>query len=181
MFGNSPSPSIAIYGLRKCSESADQDVQDFIQRHFYVDDGLISVDSSEEMISLLKRTQTTLLEAGNIQLHKFASNSEEVMSALPTEDLAQDLKDLDLDTGGIQLQRSLGLYWDLQHECFTYRLSEDIKPFTCRGVLSTLNSVYDPFGFVDPVLIGGKLILRDLTSSLVDWEAPLPEQKRVEW
>ena len=41
VFGNSPFPAVAIYGLRKCSEFADPNVKDFVQRHFYVDDGLI--------------------------------------------------------------------------------------------------------------------------------------------
>ena len=180
VFGNSPSPSVAIYGLKKCVEDADQDVRDFINRHFYVDDGLISVDTSEEMIGLLTRTQESLMKACNVRLHKFACNSEDVMSALPQQDLAQDLKDLDLDSDNFPLQRSLGLYWNLVTDSFTYRISDEIKPFTRRGVLSTLNSVYDPLGFVAPVLIRGKWLLRDLMTASVDWDDPLPEQKRIE-
>ncbi|VDI41660.1 Hypothetical predicted protein, partial [Mytilus galloprovincialis] len=156
VFENSPSPAVATYGLRKCSNLAEPDVRDFIQRHFYVDDGLISLDSSQDMIDLLTRTQKTLLEEGNIRLHKFASNSDEVMSALPHEDLAQDLKSIDFDSDSVPLQRSLGLYWDLATDCFTYRISEESKPFTRRGVLSTLNSLFDPLGFVAPVIIKGK-------------------------
>lgn len=181
VFGNSPSPSVAIYGLKRCAQDADSDVREFIERHFYVDDGLISVDTSDEMISLLKRTQTTLMDSGNIRLHKFACNNEEVMSALPQQDLAQDLKDLDLESDSFPLQRSLGLYWDLSTDSFTYRISDDIKPFTRRGILSTLNSVYDPLGFVAPVLVRGKWLLRDLMQSSVSWDDPLPEQKRMEW
>ncbi|XP_060064935.1 uncharacterized protein LOC132545277 [Ylistrum balloti] len=40
VFGNSPSPAIATYGLRKSVEHADLDVNGFVDRNFYVDDGL---------------------------------------------------------------------------------------------------------------------------------------------
>jgi len=181
VFGNSPSPAVATYGLRKSSELAEPDIRNFIERHFYVDDGLISVDSSQDMISLLTRTQKTLMKEGNIRLHKFISNSDEVMSALPQEDLAQDLKSLDLNSDIVPLQRSLGLYWNLSTDSFTYQISNKDKPFTRRGVLSTLNGIFDPLGFVAPVIIQGKLILRKLTSQSVDWDEPLPVQNRHEW
>ena len=42
VFGNSPSPAVATYGLRKCVEGADEDVQKYVCENFYVDDGLIS-------------------------------------------------------------------------------------------------------------------------------------------
>lgn len=49
MFGNSTSPAVAIYGLRKAiragSKDYDADTVKFVGRHFYVDDGLISVSS----------------------------------------------------------------------------------------------------------------------------------------
>ena len=42
VFDNSPSPAIATYGLRKCVEEADDDVQKYVCENFYVDGGLIS-------------------------------------------------------------------------------------------------------------------------------------------
>ena len=38
------------------------------------------------------------MSVGKILLHKFASNSGEVMAKLPPEDLSKELKNLDLDT-----------------------------------------------------------------------------------
>lgn len=79
VFGNSPSPAVAIYGLQKTAEAAGstygEDVTKFVQRHFYVDDGLISLSSTEEAINLLTRTQKGLADYGNLRLHKFVSNS----------------------------------------------------------------------------------------------------------
>jgi hypothetical protein len=42
VFGNSPSPSIATYGLRRTADQAESkfgsDVKAFVHRNFYVDD-----------------------------------------------------------------------------------------------------------------------------------------------
>jgi len=185
VFGNSPSPAVAIYGLQKTAEAAGstygEDVTKFVQRHFYVDDGLISLSSTEEAINLLTRTQKGLADYGNLRLHKFVSNSQEVMSALPGDDISQDLKDMDFDAEHLPLQRSLGLYWDLQADIFTYRIAEEDKPFTCRGVLSTVNSIYDPLGFAAPLTVLGKLLLRKFLSGTIDWDEPLPENWMREW
>ncbi len=46
VFGNSPSPAVATYGLRKIAENSEtqfgSDVKNFVERDFYVDDGLTS-------------------------------------------------------------------------------------------------------------------------------------------
>lgn len=101
VFGNSPSPSVAICGLRRAAQE-DQDEygtesKEFVTRNFYVDDRLTSVATEPEAVDLLKKTQE-LLAASNIKLHKIASNSSMVMQAFPSEDLAKDLKDLKIGT-----------------------------------------------------------------------------------
>ncbi|XP_020561773.1 uncharacterized protein LOC110015633 [Oryzias latipes] len=174
VFGNSPSPSVAIYGLRKAIQEGGHKYG-----HFYVDDGLISVPTDKEAISLLKRTQASLSDS-NLRLHKFASNSDTVLQAFAPEDRAV-LKDLDLSGEAAPVQRSLGLLWVTTTDTFTFKASEDRKPFTRRGVLSTVNSVFDPLGMLAPVTIEGKHLLREFCADKFEWDAPLPEEKRKRW
>ncbi|XP_048759507.2 uncharacterized protein LOC125669103 [Ostrea edulis] len=185
VFGNSPSPAIATYGLRKTAEMSKEnygdDVYNFICRDFYVDDGITSLPTPGVAIDLMKRTQSALQTIGNLRLHKIASNSEEVMKAFQPFDLTKDLKDLDLSSDTLPVQRSLGLNWDIETDSFMFKLAKDIKPYTRRGILSTINSVYDPLGFLAPVLIQGKLIQRELTTGNVDWNETLPQSKYEEW
>ena len=57
------------------------------------------------------------------------------------------------------------------------------KPFTRRGVLSTINSIYDPLGLAVPVLLEGRLLLQKLiiigksknNEKLLGWDDPLPD------
>ncbi|XP_073531981.1 uncharacterized protein [Phyllobates terribilis] len=184
IFGNSPSPTVAIYGRKRSAQEGEaeygSDVKQFIDKDFYVDDCLKDMPSNETAISLLRRAQE-MLACSNLRLHKIASNSQELMEAFPSQDLCNGLRDLDLGTDPVPMQRSLGLLWNLKSDTFTFQISQEEKPFTHRGVLSTVNSLYDPLGFAAPVTIKGKALLRDLTHETSDWDTPLSPDKRILW
>ena len=188
LFGNSPSPAVATCGLRKTAEEGEEkygsEARKFVERNFYVDDGLKSVPTADEAINLLRGTQN-MLSTANLRLHKIASNSPEVMKAFPKNDHAGSFKNLDLSHDALPMQQSLGVCWDIEMDTFTFRVSHVEKPYTKRGLLSVINSLYDPLGFAAPVTIEGKFILRKMlalkSQSAVEWDDPLPVDKKVEW
>lgn len=149
-------------------------------RNFYVDDGLTFVPTEEEAVDLLKRTQK-MLAASNLKLHKSASNSNKVMIAFAPKDLAKDLKDLKLGAGPLSLQWSHGLIWNLESDSFRFQVSHEEKLFTKRGILSTVQSLYDPLGFVAHITVQGKALVREQSSKEYDWDDPLPSDKQVSW
>lgn len=58
------------------------------------------------------------------------------------------------------------------------------KPFTKRGLLSVINSVYDPLGFTVPVIVEGRAILRDISTNFLricEWDSELPKDKLQQW
>ncbi|KAM4544606.1 uncharacterized protein PAE49_017493 [Odontesthes bonariensis] len=183
VFGNTPSPAIAIYCMRRAAERGEaeygSDARQFVERQFYVDDGLTSVATPEQAIDLITRTKEMLAES-NLRLHKVASNSEQVMEALPEQDRSRDLKDLELGVDPLPLQRSLGLSWNLEMDSFTFLVSQEEKPYTRRGILSTVNSLYDPLGFVAPVVMQGKALVRELSTEQ-GWDTPLDPEKKTQW
>ncbi|XP_060073922.1 uncharacterized protein LOC132553679 [Ylistrum balloti] len=181
VFGNFPPPAVAILGLRKAVEETDSDVKEFVTRIFYVDDALTSTPNSATAISVIKRTQDSLRNNGNIRLHKISSNKREVLEAFRVNDLSGDIGDLDLQDDSAPFQRSLGLYWKLSRDIFTFNSDSTRRPYTKRGLFATINSVFDPIGFAAPVVLRGKLLFRDLTASVLDWDEPLPEERQREW
>ncbi len=184
VFGNNPFPAVAIYCLRRAAlegeEKFGQDARQFVEQDFYMDDGLKSLPSPEMAINLLKRTQD-MLAGSNLKLHKLASNSKEVMRAFPSEDYANSLKELDLGVNSLPIQRSLDLLWNLDTDGFNFHVQNDQRPYTRRGLLSVINSLYDPLGFVAPITVQGKILLRKLTEDAADWDSPLPENNRRLW
>ena len=184
VFGNSPSPAVAIYSLHRAAREGERnygkDTREFVTRYFYVDDGLKSLPTAAEAIDLLQRTQDSLAES-NLRLHKIASNSTTVMEAFSTDDHATSMKDLDLGGDAAPVQRSLGLHWETTIDTFTFKVSAADKPFTRRGLLSTVNSLFDPLGLVAPVTIQGRALLRELTTEACSWDTPLPEENQEKW
>ena len=138
-----------------------------------------------EAIDLLTRTRAMLARA-NLRLHKIASSHPEVTHAFPREDQASDLRDLDFSLDTVPIQRALGVLWDISADAFTFKVSLEKRPFTRRGVLSVLNSLYDPLGLAAPVTVRGKLLLRSMMANLSNlhpesWDEPLPEEQRLAW
>ena len=127
-----PAPQSQQYGLRRTvedSEECEPGVREFVKRNFYVDDGFVSRSTATETIKLVRDTQTVLATV-NLRLHKVVSNSVAVMEAFPTEDLAKDIRSLDLRHEELPAQRSLGVFWDLHRDVFTYRVLLPDRPFT---------------------------------------------------
>ena len=155
LFGNGPSPAVATFGLRKTASDGEEEfgkaAMNFVHRNFYVDDGLTSLPTAAQAIDLVTTTQAMLATA-NLRLHKVVSNSVEVMEAFSNEDRGKDLRNLDLRHDSLPPQRSLGVYWNLEQDIFTFKVDLPEKPFTRRGVLSIVNSIYDPLGLAVPVL-----------------------------
>lgn len=191
LFGNGPSPAVATFGLRKTAAGGEEKfgkaASNFVHRNFYVDDGLASLPTAKQAVDLVTAAQRMLATA-NLRLHKVVSNSVEVMEAFPAEDRGKDLRDLDLHRDSLPVQRSLGVYWNLE-DAFTFRVALPEKPFTRRGVLSIVNSIYDPLGLAVPVLLEGKLLLQQLVimgkkknnDMPLGWDDPLPEMQRLQW
>jgi len=54
-------------------------------------------------------------------------------------------------------QRALGLSWCAQTDDFTFTVKIKEYMLSRRGILSTISSIYDPLGFIAPLLLRAKL------------------------
>lgn len=89
------------------------------------------------------------------------------MEAFPSEDHANNFKNLDLGSDTLPMQHRLGLNWDLMLDTFTFKAADEDKPFTRRGVLSTVNSIYDPLGFIAQSPFKAKQFCESLLKTMV--------------
>ena len=55
------------------------------------------------------------------------------------------------------------------------------KPRTKRGMLATMNAVFDPLGFIIPIVLEAKLLFRDLCEKKLDWDRSMLAEVYCDW
>ncbi len=184
LFGAASSPGCANFGLKHLAAEGEGKFSEatvrFIQRNFYVDDGLTSLDSEEEAIELVREARDLCI-TGKLHLHKFITNNKRVLATIPKQELAEVASDLDMALGEHKMERALGVQWCICTDKFQFRVRVKEHPFTRRGVLSTVASIFDPLGFVAPIILKGKQILQRMCQDKVGWDDPLPDDLRPRW
>ena len=182
LFGGASSPSCASYGLRKTAddneEHFDKETVQTVRRNFYVDDCLKSVASEHRAVRLVDQLRR-LLSNGGFRLTKWISNSRDVIESVPLSERAGSIKEVDLDN--LPIERALGIQWDVQSDVFRFKIVVKDRPATRRGILSVVSSIYDPLGFVSPVILAAKAILRDLCKKGLGWDDKIPPEHLARW
>lgn len=100
------------YGLQKSAKDNSNDFDPLVvrtvDRNFYVDDCLKLVETQETAIVLVDQLWKFLLRGG-FNLTKWICNSRAVLETIPLSDCAKEVKDLDLSSGILPVERALGV------------------------------------------------------------------------
>ena len=114
LFGAMSSPGCANFALKRTADNFEElfgsEPAKFVKEDFYVDDGLKSVPSAVQASTLIESTKC-LLAKGGFNFHKFISNSKNVIKAIPKEQQASSIKELDLSRDVLPIERALGVQW----------------------------------------------------------------------
>ena len=184
IFGAVSSPSVANFVLQKvATNSLDYQVRDTLLRNFYVDDCLCSQESIVECRSLIERLSSACKQGG-FRLTKFISNNVEVLSSIPVNERAKDVQSIDLVKEDLPMAQALGVLWHVNDDTFGFRIqtsNANIGCVTRRNVLSFICSMYDPFGFIAPVVLPGKAIMQELCRLNQGWDEPLSDEMMSRW
>ena len=151
-----------------------------IRRNFYVDDCLKSVPDEKQALELSTQLRNVCSTDG-FKLIKWMSTSRSVLSMMPDEDKAKEVRELDLDQEHLPIERALGIKWNVETDTFFFKTSLKYQPLTKRGILSVTNSIYDPIGFLAPVILPAKKIIQDLCRIDCGWDEKIPESFAHSW
>ncbi|XP_047984412.1 uncharacterized protein LOC125224935 [Leguminivora glycinivorella] len=55
------------------------------------------------------------------------------------------------------------------------------KPINKRSILSTIATIFDPLGLINPCLLPAKIILQSLWAKNISWESQLPDEIESQW
>ena len=103
---------------------------------------------------------------------KWISNAYDVIQSVPVSERAGSVKELDLEN--LPIERAHGILWDVHSDRFRFKIVVKDRPPTRRGILSVISSIYDPLGFIAPLILSAKVILCDLCRKGLDWDDIIP-------
>lgn len=185
LFGTNSSPFIAQfvknYNANIFRESHPRAVRAIIDDH-YVDDYLGGEDNVQDAVQLILSV-IDIHRAGGFEIRGFISNDSDVLRQLPPE-VCSDRMVMEMGEKGTG-QKVLGIIWDGNEDIFKFSRStmhrigaeilDGLQIPTKRKVLATVNSIYDPLGFMTPMTISGRIMMREIWMSGIQWDDQLVE------
>ena len=127
-----------------------------VYTNFYVDNLLDSFYTEAEATQAVKDS-TALLKKGGFHLNQWLSSSREVLALVPESDRNQPRLNLDLDD--LPTERTLGVLYDSESDHFIFDVKCNVEANTKRQILSAVSTLYDPLGFLSPIVLSAKRIL----------------------
>ncbi|KMQ85515.1 hypothetical protein RF55_15882 [Lasius niger] len=148
-----------------------------LRRDCYVDDIVTGASTLSDAIA----TQSELRElcmAGGFPLRKWAANCEKIIAGIPQEHRLQKTP----HSWERECHSTLGLRWHPLDDNFTLSIHpRTITEFTKRRVLSETARLFDPMGWLAPVVIRAKILIQSAWLRQLDWDAPLPSTDAQQW
>lgn len=123
---------------------------------------------------------TALCHKGGFNLGD-EQNSRSVLMSIPGDIRATEMKELDLDTDQLPMERALGLQWSVESDKFMFRTLVQEWPQTRRGILSVVSSLYDPLGFLAPFTMPTKLMLQEICRRNLKWDDQISPSFSRQW
>uniref|UniRef100_W6NH17 Retrotransposon domain containing protein n=1 Tax=Haemonchus contortus TaxID=6289 RepID=W6NH17_HAECO len=148
----------------------DKRLEKEIRENLYVDNLILAAETPEEAIHKSRCTREIFAEMG-MNLREFLSNDKVVNEGLARESRASTAQ-----------QKVLGIPWDSRNDKLSIRCNlPPTSHLTKRIVARQIASVYDPFGWLVPLLTQAKRFQQDLWKHKYGWDTPLPEDLQKRW
>ena len=158
LFGKVDSPCCCIWALNKSASDNTAKIvsraEEAIPDNFYMDDYLDSFHTVQEATKVSNDVANALSEGG-FRLTKWVSNDQQILKALPAQEVSSTLINLDFDD--ISIERALGILWNPGTDVLQIKVTAKDVPLTKRVILSYTSSIFDPLGILAPIILEPKL------------------------
>ncbi|XP_018399549.1 PREDICTED: uncharacterized protein LOC108777215 [Cyphomyrmex costatus] len=149
-----------------------------LKDNIYVDDVLFGAED----IPLLRQARDqvcSLLQSGGFKLRKWASNRAELLTDIPSDDHGLACNKIMQPDERLSV---LGLSWKPALDVFQVHVhvSPEVSK-TKRAILSTIARLFDPMGWVAPVIVAAKILMQQLWRCGCDWDDEIPPDVQSRW
>lgn len=178
-YGTRSAPYLSIRTLLQLAQEGCEEhplASRVLRHNMYVDDAFVGADSEADAITIRDQLIKLLSSAG-MDLGKWASNRPAVVEDIQVE------KHKEFSVKWDETVSTLGLKWTPSVDSFHFEVNIPLSPkvITKRAILSEVAKLFDPLGWLAPVLIRAKLMLQDLWINHVDWDTPLTGELLEQW
>ena len=177
-FGIAAAPYLAIRTLQQLAYDEQSNYQvaaKTVLNDFYVDD-LLSGDDSVEKSLKKQKELIELMNAGGFSLHKWSSNHPALLNAIQKNHQHKGCLEIS------ESIKTLGIHWHPRMDQFQFKVNlSTSKQITKRTILSDIARLFDPLGWLAPIMLTAKLIMQDLWVQEYNWDTPLPENIVNKW
>lgn len=180
-FGNASAPFMAIRSVRQLAydeKARFPKAAEVTERDFYVDDLITGTHTVEEARELQQELRQ-LMQSARLNLRKWATNVSECLEGIPDEH--REIKDeIEINNATIKM---LGVQWDPRADEFTYHvnLGEEKREYSKRYIVSEVAQLFDPLGWLAPVVVLAKIQLQELWVAGLDWDETVPQPIDEKW
>ncbi|XP_032798702.1 uncharacterized protein LOC116935517 [Daphnia magna] len=143
-----------------------------------MDNWLVSFPTEAEAISTA-HSLTETLEKGGFPLTQWATSNSIVRQSLTGQQLDGTVINMDLDAEPIE--RTLGLVWNFHLDAFILGASVRTDGRTKRDLLKAIFSIFDPLGFLVPIVFQAKFLMQDIWRQKFDWDEELDQDLIDRW
>ncbi|XP_011687025.1 PREDICTED: uncharacterized protein LOC105449468 [Wasmannia auropunctata] len=180
-YGLACAPFLAMRALRQLADDEEETYPrgaDVLRRDVYMDDVLTGADTLDRARDL-QRQLTDLCMAGGFPLRKWSSNHPDVLADVPEDHRVQR------EPRGWRPQEAhptLGLQWHPAEDAFSFSTQAiSVAEVTKRSVLSLTARLFDPLGWLAPIVVSAKIAFQATWLQGVDWDEPLDEAATRRW
>lgn len=178
-YGTSSAPFLAIRAVNELAmkSTTHPAASSALLNDTYVDNTLTGARTPVGALSIYNQANE-LLATGGFEMRKWYSNSTEVMDAIP-----HDRHDKLMNIGDDDIIKTLGLRWnpDPDHFVFMIERAADSTKWTKRKLMSHIAKIFDPLGFLEPVVVKLKIFMQLLWSKGLNWDESLPQDLHTVW
>lgn len=189
-FGACDSPSSAEFvkneNADRFKESHPEAVKIITGDHFV--DNMLKSFANEDTAMKQSQDVKAIHAAGGFRMRGWVSNSQKTMNYLNGDESSVESMSLIMDKE--MTEKILGLYWHVESDTLGFKLnfvkvdpeilSAERIP-TKREVLKLLMSIYDPHGFVMPVVSRGRMLMQDIWRYGHEWDDHIAPELFAKW
>ena len=171
IFGFVSSPFILNYIIKYVAERClDTHISQTLSSKFYVDNLILTSNDKNNLLDTFHKSYDVMQTHG-FNLRECTSNSKYII-----DNVKEDCK------SGVTVTKVLGYIYNSDKDNLTLKLDKlNCFAKTKREIVSNVAKIFDPLGFVTPLLVNFKIYIQELHKSKFEWNKEITDDLKNKW